>query len=48
MKKWVIAAVAYLLLVVAGYTVYAQFNETNIDTHESDHAASVQADAQIH
>lgn len=47
MKKWVIAAVVYLLLVIAGYTVYGQFNNTHTDAHESDHSASVQVEAQI-
>lgn len=41
MKKWVIAAVVYLLLVIAGYTMYDQFNDTDTDSHESDHSASV-------
>ncbi|WP_456273416.1 hypothetical protein [Bacillus sp. AK031] len=40
MKKWVISAVVYLLLVTAGYTVYAQFSEVDsegTETHEPAH-----------
>jgi hypothetical protein len=42
MKKWVISALVYLLLVVAGYTVYAQFASLDKGTHNDEHSAAVQ------
>jgi hypothetical protein len=42
MKKWVISAVVYLLLVAAGYTVYAQFVNSDNESHEVEHSAAVQ------
>ncbi|WP_421381254.1 hypothetical protein ACOJQI_19615 [Bacillus salacetis] len=41
MKKWVISAVVYLLLVIAGYTVYDQSTSPDSGSHEDEHSAEI-------
>jgi hypothetical protein len=35
MKKWIISAVVYLLLVTAGYAVYEQFSDVDGEGNET-------------
>ncbi|WP_276310190.1 hypothetical protein [Bacillus salacetis] len=41
MKKWVISAVVYLLLITAGYVVYAQFANPDAGSHGAGHSTEL-------
>ncbi|USL44392.1 hypothetical protein [Priestia megaterium] len=40
MKKWIISAVLYLLIVVAAYTIWASFNESPKNEHQNHQSIS--------
>ncbi|MEH7516404.1 hypothetical protein [Priestia megaterium] len=40
MKKWIISAILYLLVVIAVYTVWASFNKEPLDEHQNHQSIS--------
>ncbi|CAK8583427.1 hypothetical protein ACMYUM_27950 (plasmid) [Priestia megaterium] len=40
MKKWIVSAVLYLLIVIAAYAIWASFNESPKNEHQNHQSIS--------